>query len=234
MFTAIYILNFKGEILYSNIFDENSNNFAFENFRINIIDVRSLVSHSPINKIDKYFFVHMTISNGLYLMGILTNNSNVALCLEYFRAVKNILFEICGIINENEISKRRFKIFEILDCTVQNGIPQITDLNGLKNLIIKPIKNKKELSKNVHALSQITGQVSWRDPNIKYTYQSLYLTVMEYVNMKVSSSGEVLSSSVDGSIAMKSNMTGMPECVCGLNDKMRFMTAKIQSRSSME
>ena len=44
--------------------------------------------------------------------------------------------------------------------------------------------------------------------------------MLENVNLLMSPQGQVLSSHVAGRIAMKSYLSGMPECKFGLNDKI--------------
>ena len=68
--------------------------------------------------------------------------------------------------------------------------------------------------------SQVTGQIGWRREGIKYRRNEIFLDVLESVNLLMSQQGQVLSSHVAGRIAMKSYLSGMPECKFGLNDKI--------------
>ena len=71
-----------------------------------------------------------------------------------------------------------------------------------------------------HVTSQVTGQIGWRREGIKYRRNEIFLDVLESVNLLMSQQGQVLSSHVAGRIAMKSYLSGMPECKFGLNDKI--------------
>lgn len=68
--------------------------------------------------------------------------------------------------------------------------------------------------------SQVTGQIGWRREGIKYRRNELFLDVIEYVNLLMSQQGQVLSAHVAGKVAMKSYLSGMPECKFGINDKL--------------
>ena len=84
--------------------------------------------------------------------------------------------------------------------------------------------------------SQVTGQIGWRREGIKYRRNELFLDVIEYVNLLMSQqgafklhlqlvcslkiAGQVLSAHVAGKVAMKSYLSGMPECKFGINDKL--------------
>ena len=68
--------------------------------------------------------------------------------------------------------------------------------------------------------SKVTGQIGWRREGIKYRRNEIFLDVLENVNLLMSPQGQVLSSHVAGRIAMKSYLSGMPECKFGLNDKI--------------
>jgi len=69
---------------------------------------------------------------------------------------------------------------------------------------------------------QVTGAgpCPWREPNIKYRKNELFIDVVESVNLLMSATGTVLSANVAGQILMKSLLSGMPECKFGLNDKV--------------
>ncbi|KAL7070332.1 hypothetical protein ACQ4LE_010492 [Meloidogyne hapla] len=74
--------------------------------------------------------------------------------------------------------------------------------------------------KRTSANSHVTGQIRWRREGIKYRRNDLFLDVIEYVNLLMSQQGQVFSTHVAGKVAMKSYLSGMPECKFGINDKL--------------
>jgi AP-2 complex subunit mu-1 len=68
--------------------------------------------------------------------------------------------------------------------------------------------------------STITGARDWRREGIVHKKNEVFIDVDESVNLLVSSNGTVLKNDVSGKILMKAQLTGMPECKLGLNDKV--------------
>ena len=95
-----------------------------------------------------------------------------------------------------------------------------------------------KLDKAVRPPPAITNAVSWRNENIVYKKNEVFLDVIESVNLlvrdktvphwshklnlQVNSNGTLLRSEVVGSIKMKSYLSGMPELRLGLNDRLLF------------
>ena len=48
----------------------------------------------------------------------------------------------------------------------------------------------------------------------------MYLDVIESVNVLMSVKGTILRADVAGSVKVKCQLTGMPECKFGMNDKL--------------
>ncbi len=68
--------------------------------------------------------------------------------------------------------------------------------------------------------SMITGARDWRREGIVHKKNEVYIDVLESVNLLVSSTGSVLRNDVTGQVVMRSQLSGMPECKIGLNDKV--------------
>jgi len=84
---------------------------------------------------------------------------------------------------------------------------------GLKN----ESKKMEEIKKR---LGDITGAVSWRATDIKYRKNEIFIDVIEKVNVLLSPKGTILENFVSGNVAIKCQLSGMPECRFGLNDKL--------------
>merc|ERR1719253_1126156 len=87
------------------------------------------------------------------------------------------------------------------------GYPQYTDPMILKDLITQNSVRSEATVRDVTFAS--TGVVSWRKPGIKYRKNELYIDVHEEVNMLTSAK-----------VLLKSQLSGMPDCKFGLNDKI--------------
>lgn len=82
---------------------------------------------------------------------------------------------------------------------------------------------------NIEKLKQITiqatGSISWRQEGIKYRFNELFIDIVENVNVLLSNRGTVLRSDVIGQVIMKTQLSGMPECKFGINDKLLIREA---------
>lgn len=80
---------------------------------------------------------------------------------------------------------------------------------------------------------QATGANSWRPKPVQYKKNQIYFDLIELVNVQFSSEGEALKSDVQGEIKVKCELSGMPECTFGVNDKLIFQR-DLNSQESKE
>ena len=71
---------------------------------------------------------------------------------------------------------------------------------------------------------EVTGAVPWRRAGLQHKRNELYLDVIEQVDVLVGAGGEVLSGGVQGHVKMRAQLSGMPECKIGLNEKVMMDT----------
>jgi len=77
---------------------------------------------------------------------------------------------------------------------------------------------------DIEKLKQITvratGAISWRAEDIKYRRNEVFIDIIESINVLLSNRGTVLKADVFGRVAVKTQLSGMPECKFGINDKL--------------
>jgi AP-2 complex subunit mu-1 len=78
---------------------------------------------------------------------------------------------------------------------------------------------------------QATGVCSWRAEGIKYRKNEVYIDVIENVNILMSAKKERLRADVSGQILVRSQLSGMPECKFGMNDKLVMSSANRERAS---
>lgn len=105
---------------------------------------------------------------------------------------------------------------------MDHGYPQLSDANLLKEYI-RTGKQAKQLT-DIEKLKQITvratGAVSWRAEGLLYRKNEIYIDIVESVNVLLSNRGTVLKADVNGKIVVKTQLSGMPECKFGVNDRL--------------
>lgn len=168
------------------------------------------------------FFAPLQLSN-LYLCAVTTRNSNVALILTFLFRLAQVFKDYFGQLEEESIRDNFVIIYELLDETMDHGMPQSLDSTILRSFITTNA-NRMAITgnKNKPVPVALTNAVSWRAEGIKHKKNEIFLDVVEKLNLLVAANGTVLHSEILGAVKMKSFLSGMPELKLGLNDKLMF------------
>jgi len=117
---------------------------------------------------------------------------------------------------------------------VDFGYPQLTDTESLKTYITQGKVNLAAKLKSEDKIKKITeastGITPWRPPDIVYKRNELWIDVIEKINLLVSHQGVILKSDVEGEIKLKCNLSGMPHCEFGMNDKILIEKEKSKGK----
>jgi len=159
--------------------------------------------------------------NNLYLVGVTCKNSNVALIVTFLYKLASVFKDYFGTLEEESIRDNFVCIYELLDETMDHGLPQSLDSTILRSFITQEGNRMAEDLRSKPPVA-LTNAVSWRSEGIKHKKNEIFLDVVEKLNLLVGANGNVLHSEVLGAVKMKSYLSGMPELKLGLNDKMMF------------
>jgi len=159
--------------------------------------------------------------NNLYLCAVTKKNSNVALILTFLYKLAQVFKDYFGNLEEESIRDNFVIIYELLDETMDHGLPQSLDSTILRSFITQEGNRMKEDDKSKPPVA-LTNAVSWRAEGIKHKKNEIFLDVVEKLNLLVAANGTVLHSEINGAVKMKSFLSGMPELKLGLNDKLMF------------
>lgn len=181
----------------------------------------------PVLEEDGVSFVYIKHQN-LYLLAVTNRNANAAMILLFlYRCVK--VFETYFTELEEESIRDNFVIiYELLDEMMDFGYPQATEPKILQEYITQ---ESEKLDKSAAQLPpELTNVVYWRNPDIKYKKNEVFLDVVESVNLLVNTNGTLLRSEIVGAVKMKVQLSGMPELRLGLNDRVQFDSVGRSSR----
>ncbi|KAI2489057.1 hypothetical protein MHU86_25537 [Fragilaria crotonensis] len=159
--------------------------------------------------------------NNLYLCAVTVKNSNVALMLTFLYKLASVFKDYFGNLEEESIRDNFVIIYELMDETMDHGLPQSVDSTILKSFITQEGNRMKESDKSKPPVA-LTNAVSWRAEGIKHKKNEIFLDVVEKLNLLVAANGTVLHSEINGAVKMRSFLSGMPELKLGLNDKVMF------------
>lgn len=138
--------------------------------------------------------------------------------------------DYCGILTEESIRKNFILIYELLDEMLDYGYPQITSTEMLKNcvhneaiVVTKPsiatsmLNNISTTTKASNAANVPITMMNTRNGNNK---NEIYVDIVERLTILFNNTGYVVNSSIDGSILMKSYLSGNPELRLALNEDL--------------
>lgn len=166
--------------------------------------------------------------NDLYLVAVTRRNSNATLLVTFLYKLAVVFSDYFGSLEEESIRDNFVIIYELLDETMDHGMPQSLDSTILRSFITQEgnrssntfgIPMDQDTKKPPVAL---TNAVSWREEGIVHKKNEVFLDVVEKLHLLVAANGTVLHSEIHGAVKMKSFLSGMPELKLGLNDKLMF------------
>lgn len=138
--------------------------------------------------------------------------------------------DYCGILTEESIRKNFVLIYELLEEMIDFGYPQVTSTELLKSCV----HNEAVMVAAQSLSSSLMNNMSSRTKastasNIPITMKNakggnnkneIYVDIIERLTVLFNSSGYVINSSIDGSIMMKSFLSGNPELRLALNEDL--------------
>lgn len=189
------------------------------------------MAFSSLSLIPSLFLFRLYLQHSnLYLCAVTRKNSNVALILTFLYRLADVFKDYFGTLEEESIRDNFVVIYELLDETMDHGLPQSLDSTILRSFITQDANRMSDDSKSKPPVA-LTNAVSWRAEGIKHKKNEIFLDVVEKLNLLVAANGTVLHSEINGAIKMKSFLSGMPELKLGLNDKLMFEATGRQNQT---
>jgi len=219
----------KGEILISRVYRDDVNRQIAAAFKSYILDTKEI--RTPIRYMAGATFFHIKVGE-IFVTAIARKNVNAALVFELLYKIVDTFQSYFNEITEDSIHKNFVLIYELLDEILDFGHPQLSSREVLQSIITQG-KARFDSSKGKSGLAvtkQVTGAVPWRSPDITYKKNQVFIDVIETVNVLISSRGAVLNADTSGKLQIKSELSGMPTCIVGLNDKAYALASEARAR----
>ncbi|KRX10823.1 Mu homology domain [Pseudocohnilembus persalinus] len=221
MISSLAFINHKGEILIYRVYKDDITRSEILQFCTKIV-ARKENKESPIVYIDGTSFIHINVKD-IIILATTKENVNVGMIFYFLYKLIDICKAYFNQLDENQIKKHFVLIYELLDEIMDYGLPQIMDYELLKQFIMEG-GEKQEVMNDMQKLKQLTSQAtgaqSWRPEGIFYKKNEVYIDIVEHVNLLMNVKGSVLRADVSGQVICKTQLSGMPECKFGLNDKL--------------
>jgi AP-4 complex subunit mu-1 len=138
--------------------------------------------------------------------------------------------DYCGVLTEEAIRKNFVLVYELLEEMMDFGYPQVTSTEMLKSCV----HNEAVMMSNTSVSAAFMNNINNRTKpsgaaNIPITMKNakggnqkneIYVDIVERLTVLFNASGYVINSSIDGSILMKSFLSGNPELRLALNEDL--------------
>ena len=222
MLSSFMIVNLRGDVLVYREYSDAVKRLEMNEFSTYLLSTKGLKENPVIyfNGVS-YFYIKQ---KDLFLIVSTKTNPNAAMAFQFLYQFLNICKAyFAQEINDSVVRKNFVIIYELLDEILDFGVPQITEPEVLKKYILEgglKLEQLSDFDKLKQITMQATGANSWRPEGIFYKKNNIYIDLIETVNLTFSNKGQVLKFDIAGAIECKSELSGMPECKFGMNDKL--------------
>eukprot|EP01038_Epipyxis_sp_PR26KG_P008755 gene8755-11829_t len=183
----------------------------------------------PVFEVDGLTYIYIRRSS---LLIVCTTRFNVSPSgtLELLNRMAKVFKDYCGILTEESIRKNFILVYELLEEMLDYGYPQITSTELLKNCVhneaiqvANPTGVSSMLS-NINSRTKSSASanipISMKQAKGGNNKNEIYVDIVERLTVMFNASGFVINSAIDGSILMKSFLSGNPELRLALNEDL--------------
>ncbi|KAG4954845.1 hypothetical protein JHK87_040439 [Glycine soja] len=176
-----------------------------------------------------YFHVKVV---GLLFVATTRVNTSPSFVLELLQRIARVIKDYLGILNEDSLRKNFVLVYELLDEVIDFGYVQTTSTELLKSYVFNEPLVIDAAHLSPLGPAAIFTQGTKRMPGIAVTKsvvatepggrkrEEIFVDIIEKISITFSSSGYILTSEIDGTIQMKSYLSGNPEIRLALNDDL--------------
>jgi AP-2 complex subunit mu-1 len=219
MISAVLLVEYSGDIIAMRKYREDFDVSTLDNYRLEVIGRRDDLR--PAKLIDKTCFLHY-YQDDVYYVAVIRRNTSAYAVFEFLKRLPVILRQVLELpdVSPARLREKIPDIFELLDEMIDSGYIQNTDPDTLKHLTQKVAIAQSNSGHVQQVTIMATGAISWRPFGISYLKNRALVDLIEHISMLVSASGAIQSSFIEGRVTMKSELSGMPECQLGFNDRL--------------
>ncbi|KAL6316523.1 hypothetical protein AAG906_018226 [Vitis piasezkii] len=185
----------------------------------------------PVFNVDGVNYFHVKVA-GLLFVATTRVNVSPSLVLELLQRIARVIKDYLGILNEDSLWKNFVLVYELLDEVIDFGYVQTTSTEVLKSYVFNepivvdaarlptlgPASIFMQGTKRMPGTA-VTKSVVANEPGGRKR-EEIFVDIIEKISVTFSSSGYILTSEIDGTIQMKSYLTGNPEIRLALNEEL--------------
>ncbi|XP_073281791.1 AP-4 complex subunit mu-like isoform X1 [Primulina huaijiensis] len=195
----------------------------------------------PVFNLDGVNYFHVKVV-GLLFVATTRTNFSPSFALELLQRIARVIKDYLGVLNEESLRKNFVLVYELLDEVVDFGYVQTTSTEVLKSYIFnEPIVVDAARLPPLGPAALFMVQGTKRMPGTAVTKsvvahepggrkrEEIFVDIIEKISVTFSSSGYISTSEIDGTIQMKSYLTGNPEIKLALNEDLSIGRSSISS-----
>ncbi|KAK1287526.1 hypothetical protein QJS10_CPB19g01523 [Acorus calamus] len=185
----------------------------------------------PVFNVDGVNYIHVKVA-GLLFVATTRVNVSPSLVLELLQRIARVTKDYLGVLNEESLRKNFVLVYELLDEVIDFGYPQTTSTEALKSYVfnepivvdaarLPPLGPASMFMQGTKRMpgTAVTKSVVANEPGGRKR-EEIFVDIIEKISVTFSSSGYILTSEIDGTIQMKSYLTGNPEIRLALNEDL--------------
>ncbi|KAH9756264.1 AP-4 complex subunit mu [Citrus sinensis] len=185
----------------------------------------------PVFNVDGVNYFHVKVV-GLLFVATTRVNVSPSLVLELLQRIARVIKDYLGVLNEDSLRKNFVLVYELLDEVIDFGYVQTTSTEVLKSYVfnepivvdaarLQPLSPAAIFMQGTKRMpgTAVTKSVVANEPGGRKR-EEIFVDIIEKISVTFSSSGYILTSEIDGTIQMKSYLTGNPEIRLALNDDL--------------
>eukprot|EP00472_Partenskyella_glossopodia_P005257 CAMPEP_0197517836 /NCGR_PEP_ID=MMETSP1318-20131121/2922_1 /TAXON_ID=552666 /ORGANISM="Partenskyella glossopodia, Strain RCC365" /LENGTH=362 /DNA_ID=CAMNT_0043067727 /DNA_START=350 /DNA_END=1435 /DNA_ORIENTATION=- len=156
------------------------------------------------------------------------NNTSPSLAMEFLLRVTKVFKDYCGVFSEESIRSNFILLYELLDEIMDNGFIQGTSSDTLKAFIFNEpvVVEKKKMKFQLPKFNPKTTSSDATNKPISFKdskqggKDEIFVDIFERITITFHSNGNILNSALDGTIQMKSYLSGNPDLKLALNEEL--------------
>lgn len=155
---------------------------------------------------------------------------SASVVIELLNRIAKVFKDYCGILTEEAIRKNFTLVYELLEEMLDYGYPQTTSTEMLKvcvhneAVMVNPPSTASSMLANLgsktKASSAANVPITMANAKGGSGKNEIYVDIIERLTVLFNSNGTVVNSAIDGSIMMKSFLSGNPELRLALNEDL--------------
>jgi len=212
MIKSLIILDSEGEIIFKKDVLSKVNKESIVFFWKEVQNATSPADVPPVLDTGRDYVIHVQ-KNGLYFLALIEDEVAPLLVLEFLRHFQEIAEYYYEDLTAASLRKNLINMSEVIEELIDGGLPFISDVSLLTEIIKPPsFLSQGGMTETITDVpDHMFLPVYWRKHNLSHFQDEIFIDIVEEMNLTVDRNGAVLRSGVNGTIKVKSSLSGMPD-----------------------